>query len=1080
MKTRTFRFILLFFLCIPWYGSLHAQILVLEDSVQPKQINGLAFNPISGELILSGTDNSLSRFNMATRQLEGIKQNFRVNSARRIAVSQKGQICVQNENAIDFLTLTPNGLLFGKSGKTRKECLTFDFFPDSDKLMYSDGSKLAVCDLQNGAYREVFQQADGKIIKLLRLFHHRPVAIILYEDQSLDLLNYELNVVVRSIPGSFGLVQSLDINPDDAYLVLGDQAGKVYVWDLIQNEQVFSYAFHSHAITSLLFAPHGNFVYSRSLDNTIRMFRVPDGKEFFRLETMRPNYPQLSLSKGGSLLAFNNGNRHIRIYNLQPLLADSLLAEARLKMNAKAYTEALQILSSALFYNTDGRIYEVRSRVFQQLGQTDSALSDLSRAIEQKHNRISNLLSRSGLYFGKDRLDEALNDADAVLNEVPSDTLALAIKIRVLFKKGDIKPIPALAEKLLNLITDKKPVLDLCIQSLIKLQDYKNALPWIDQRLRISQEPEQYYLRGKCYYYTGQYGKAAQDFLQHTKTLAGSPELTKFRALAAFTDGNYEMAESYFREYLLLFPRDPDCLNGQALCLMASDKQDELSALLKDRLPDTLNTHNRLFILAVNAALKRAGEDVPDMLRPVYTQNPAYTFSLGKDLRLNPLQPDQRLYSGILQCLSSGLQSRKPDFPVKYINETQADYNVRWQRAKQAIQAIVEECKASYQQTILRIIAESKQTISQPIGKAIESWDKAGGRLYLNFENNRFYIDKIDEVKYKAIENEGQAVILTGYKQYASDLVSWAYTDIQLVVPYFKEPLKAIGINPGKPAKAIPEQTAPVEDLAASTQARGTRPLTQNPASSAAPAAKPYKNYLLLIAVDDYKHWNKLQTPVNDINAFKEALLTRYYAFDSSTVFQLTNSEVTRSNIMKVLNKLSELITEDDRLIIYYAGHGAFNKFTNDGYWVPYDAEKEDWGDFFSYNDLKSYLRSFKSIHTLLINDACYSGLIASTRSPGISNIDKKENRPSCTVFVSGLGDEEVSDQFLQTGHSPFAYWIITKLKENQQSALSFLDLAYFVSNKVSAESGKPQNPIFKTVERSRDNDGQFFFHLKK
>ncbi len=1080
MKTRAYFLFLLLVMSFSILEKLVAQMPVLEDSIQTKQISGLDFDPYSGDLILMGTDNRFIRFDPANRKQEVLSTTIRTGSASRMAVSAKGYLTVQQENGIDYVNLRSSDFTTGKSGKTRKDCLSFDITVSGNEVVYTDDNKLILTNLETRAFRQLYQNAEEKVIRFVRLFHQRPMAVLIYEDQTLELINYELGISVKVLPANFGVIQSLDINPEDTYLALGDQTGKIYIWNLAESTLVWTGSLHTHAITSLVFAPFGNFVYTRSLDNTIRMFRVPDGKEFFRLETTRPNYPVLSLSKGGTLLAFNNGNRHFRIFNLQPLLSDTLLAEAKGLMERKNYSVASQVLSTALYYHRDGRLYELRSQVFRQLGQSDSAISDLGQAITLKYNTLPNLNRRSELYFAKSRFAEALKDVDAVLAEMPLDTLALNLKIRVFFKNQTYRDIPALAEKLLPLIRDKKAVLDVCIQSLMNLRDYRSALPFLEQRLKISQEAELYFLRGQCYYLNDQFDKAAKDLLLNTKNMPGSVELTRFKAFAAFCDGGYEMAEPLFRECLLSDPRDPDCLNGQALCLMAGNRQEELQALMKDHLADSLNSWNRNFILAVHFIQQNKPEQVPEMLRTIYLQNPTYTFSPGNLLRFNLKQPDQRLISGLFSCLSASIQAKKPEFPARNVNETPADYNSRWQRVKQSIFQIIEECRAGYQQTALKIIAESKTTVQQPIGNAIENWDKTSGRLYLNIENHRFYIDKIDEVKYQAIQNEGQSVQISGYKQYAPDMVSWAYSDIQLTVPYFKEPLKAMEVNAVKAAKPAPAQASGAEDLAMSGQARGTRPAgTTSPAASG-PAVKPYKNYLLLIAVDDYKYWNKLHTPVNDIKEFKEALLQRYYAFDSSTVFQLTNAQVTRSNILKVLNQLSQLITEDDRLIIYYAGHGAFNKFTNDGYWVPYDAAKEEWGDFFSYNDLKSYLRSFKSIHTLLINDACYSGLIASTRSPGvIANVDKKETRPSCTVFVSGLGDEEVSDQFLQTGHSPFAYWIITKLKENQQSALSFLDLAYFVSTRVSADSNKPQNPIFKTVDRSRDNDGQFFFHLK-
>ena len=45
--------------------------------------------------------------------------------------------------------------------------------------------------------------------------------------------------------------------------------------------------------------------------------------------------------------------------------------------------------------------------------------------------------------------------------------------------------------------------------------------------------------------------------------------------------------------------------------------------------------------------------------------------------------------------------------------------------------------------------------------------------------------------------------------------------------------------------------------------------------------------------------------------------------------------------MIDVFNRFRKKLTKEDNLLIYYAGHGQYDKETNTGYWQPIDAEEE-------------------------------------------------------------------------------------------------------------------------------------------
>ena len=96
------------------------------------------------------------------------------------------------------------------------------------------------------------------------------------------------------------------------------------------------------------------------------------------------------------------------------------------------------------------------------------------------------------------------------------------------------------------------------------------------------------------------------------------------------------------------------------------------------------------------------------------------------------------------------------------------------------------------------------------------------------------------------------------------------------------------------------------------------------------------KFHALLIGVKDYSHFPALATPISDIKSVGREL---EYKFKASVKY-LENPE--RHEITKQLNLLKNTVKSEDVLLIYYAGHGFLDEKTDEGYWLPADAEEED------------------------------------------------------------------------------------------------------------------------------------------
>lgn len=229
------------------------------------------------------------------------------------------------------------------------------------------------------------------------------------------------------------------------------------------------------------------------------------------------------------------------------------------------------------------------------------------------------------------------------------------------------------------------------------------------------------------------------------------------------------------------------------------------------------------------------------------------------------------------------------------------------------------------------------------------------------------------------------------------------------------------------------------------------------------------KNYILAIANDAYP--DKLHNCIRDAESFIK-VLTERYVFDNQYVTFLKNAN--RKQMLDAFKAQVETITADDNLVIYYSGHGAYDKELDEGSWVPSGAGFKDTDEFISNADLKVRLSAIKSHHTFLVVDSCYSGaLFLSTATRGGENY--LEKFPSRWGLASGrlqtVSDGEAG------GHSPFATALLNHL-ENSDTSLSVMQLCIRVVEQVGANQ-EGQMPIGEPMQVKGHQSGQFIFHLR-
>jgi len=264
------------------------------------------------------------------------------------------------------------------------------------------------------------------------------------------------------------------------------------------------------------------------------------------------------------------------------------------------------------------------------------------------------------------------------------------------------------------------------------------------------------------------------------------------------------------------------------------------------------------------------------------------------------------------------------------------------------------------------------------------------------------------------------------------------------------------------------------------------------------PTARYGHSYALIIGINHYLNLphNQLHFAVADAKDVAQELTTTY-SFDTSLDPPLYDDDATLANIKKALAKLADpnLIKPNDRVLIYYSGHGQSIKYASGdmAFLIPADAPAKilDAPDLREYEDsclsepqFESYLDQIPAKHVAVIADACFSGRLALGHpdSPQITQSDASsliQLRTHEVLAACGSGQEAQE----WDGHGAFTRELLDSLNQHAQSGQPFsvMNLWCDIQPKVIADvydhtkGEKNQVPQFNPL----DSEGQFILYSK-
>ncbi|MFZ6657843.1 polysaccharide deacetylase family protein [Undibacterium sp. TJN19] len=245
-----------------------------------------------------------------------------------------------------------------------------------------------------------------------------------------------------------------------------------------------------------------------------------------------------------------------------------------------------------------------------------------------------------------------------------------------------------------------------------------------------------------------------------------------------------------------------------------------------------------------------------------------------------------------------------------------------------------------------------------------------------------------------------------------------------------------------------------------------------------------YQNsWAIVIGINDYVKWPKLQYAVQDASAIRETLINRL-GFAGDKVLTLTNADATRNNILALFHeKLGHgQLKKDDRVFVFFAGHGATRKLSsgrNLGYIIPVDSDPEQLSvDAIPMTDLQNIAESLNAKHILFVMDACYSGLGLTRGGGSTAFLRENAKRIGRQMLTAGGADQLVADGG-PNGHSVFTWTLLQALSGkadmNGDGMITATELAAYIAPAVSSVS--QQTPAFGSLPGSEG--GEFVFELR-
>jgi hypothetical protein len=243
------------------------------------------------------------------------------------------------------------------------------------------------------------------------------------------------------------------------------------------------------------------------------------------------------------------------------------------------------------------------------------------------------------------------------------------------------------------------------------------------------------------------------------------------------------------------------------------------------------------------------------------------------------------------------------------------------------------------------------------------------------------------------------------------------------------------------------------------------------------------KSWALIIGIN-YKdhscvaHLSNAESDAQEVHK----LLRDHYDFPEVNITKLIGAEATKYKIERqLLDVLAAKVDRNDRVFIFYAGHGKIDEFAQDlstaeGYLIPIDFDGTT-ASCVEMSILKRAWNRMPAKHVLGIVDCCYSGL-ANVQQRDAAATRARDNvmtqYRARQIITAGRSGERIADSFVSpdgsSQHSYLAHYLVDALEHGipNKRDITAEWLYYYLLEKVSEATNKAQNPTFGNHDDDR------------
>jgi tetratricopeptide (TPR) repeat protein len=228
------------------------------------------------------------------------------------------------------------------------------------------------------------------------------------------------------------------------------------------------------------------------------------------------------------------------------------------------------------------------------------------------------------------------------------------------------------------------------------------------------------------------------------------------------------------------------------------------------------------------------------------------------------------------------------------------------------------------------------------------------------------------------------------------------------------------------------------------------------------------RSYAVVVGISRYKNLPEnlqLKFAERDAQSIYTILISPEGGnFKAENVHVLTGEKATLAGLRREIDTwLPGIAREDDRVLIYFAGHGFV--FNGKAYLAPFDIDTSKIGATgYPMDDLGSIVGArIRAKSKILLTDACHSGAISPEDTQHLNRRLADLNSSLFSLTASRDRERSFESADLGGGHGVFTYYVVKGLEgladTSHDGIVSADELAEYVHTQVREATGAQQNP---------------------